>query len=254
MKKLRRRISAIILALTMICSAIGMLPAKANASNTIDLNGKPAGYTVMVKGGDKVSYVHGCLNTYRGYNGTEFSYVINTDTIIPLSSLSDPERHRYTGIFDSLPEEVQNSTEICWDLTTTGPKEYHDNSVHTGPGMGCIYTPHVADASASIESGTYNASQNVTLTNNDGSKIYYTLDGTDPTTDSALYAGEQISITSDTTLKLIARGDGMVNSQVKTYNYKIKNVEGVKIAGSTKYIYKGRFHSFNGFELPNSYI
>lgn len=59
----------------------------------------------------------------------------------------------------------------------------------------------------------------VTLTDaTPDAKIFYTVDGTDPTTSSTAYTAP-ISITATTTLKAIAIKDGMVNSNVMTEVY-----------------------------------
>ena len=73
--------------------------------------------------------------------------------------------------------------------------------------------------------GTYNSAQSVTLTCNDGSgfgcdKIYYTTDGTTPTTSSPVYSSP-INVSVTTTLKFFARDFGGNSETVKTENYTI---------------------------------
>lgn len=58
--------------------------------------------------------------------------------------------------------------------------------------------------------GTYNAVQNVTISAEAGTTIYYTLDGTDPTTASNVYASA-IEISETTTVKAIAVKDEKVS-------------------------------------------
>ena len=61
------------------------------------------------------------------------------------------------------------------------------------------------------EAGTYNAVQNVTISAEAGTTIYYTLDGTDPTTESNVYASA-IEIAETKTLKAIAVKDEKISS------------------------------------------
>ncbi|MFQ5559151.1 MAG: chitobiase/beta-hexosaminidase C-terminal domain-containing protein, partial [Nitrospinota bacterium] len=73
---------------------------------------------------------------------------------------------------------------------------------------------------ATPASGDYNAVQNVTLTSDEPTTIYYTTDGTAPTTASAVY-GVGISITTDTTLNFFSV-DAAGNAEgVKTEVYVI---------------------------------
>lgn len=60
------------------------------------------------------------------------------------------------------------------------------------------------------EAGTYNTVQNVTISAEAGTTIYYTLDGTDPTTASDVYASA-IEISETTTVKAIAVKDEKVS-------------------------------------------
>ncbi|MBQ0003237.1 MAG: chitobiase/beta-hexosaminidase C-terminal domain-containing protein [Treponema sp.] len=55
----------------------------------------------------------------------------------------------------------------------------------------------------------------------EGAAIYYTTDGTDPTTSSTQYTGP-VEITADTTIKAIAVKAGMNNSSVETISYVLK--------------------------------
>ena len=79
-------------------------------------------------------------------------------------------------------------------------------------------TPPVATASPS--GGTYSISQLVTLSADEPSTIYYTLDGLEPTIASSVYT-EPISIDSDTTLNFFAVDEEGNVEVVKTENYVI---------------------------------
>ena len=73
--------------------------------------------------------------------------------------------------------------------------------------------------------GTYTSAQNVTIsTATDGAIIYYTTDGTDPTTSSSVY-NSSINVSQTTTIKAIAVKEGIDNSAVATAEYTIVNLE-----------------------------
>jgi LruC domain-containing protein len=86
------------------------------------------------------------------------------------------------------------------------------------------YTIHllpVASPTYTPVAGTYNAAQSVTIsTTTSGATIYYTTDGSTPTTSSNLYSGA-VSISANTTLNAIAVKSGMSNSTVTTGSYVI---------------------------------
>lgn len=75
-------------------------------------------------------------------------------------------------------------------------------------------------AVASPDTGTYIGQQLVTLsTPTAGARIYYTVNGENPTTESIEYSSP-IEIKEDTTLKVVVVKDG-ISSNVKTFEYKI---------------------------------
>ncbi len=81
-----------------------------------------------------------------------------------------------------------------------------------------IFTP--------VSGTTFTSTQNVTIgCATDGASIYYTTDGTEPTTASTLYSGE-FTVTATTTIKAIAVKDGMTDSAVVTATYTKKSTGG----------------------------
>jgi hypothetical protein len=66
--------------------------------------------------------------------------------------------------------------------------------------------------------GTYTSTQNVTLSANEAATIYYTLDGSTPTTSSTVYSSA-ISITSTTTVKYFAKDTAGNSSAVQSAIY-----------------------------------
>lgn len=82
-------------------------------------------------------------------------------------------------------------------------------------------TPTCVAPTFSPAAGTYSQAQNVTIsTTTEGATIYYTLDGTDPTTLSSEYS-EALTISETTTVKALAAADGYNNSSVATAIYTI---------------------------------
>lgn len=95
--------------------------------------------------------------------------------------------------------------------------------------------------------GTYIGAQDITISSaTEGATIYYTIDGSTPSTSSTKYT-EPITISANKTLKAIATKSGMNNSAVISADYTILNVadaktvaegitytEGVGTTGSTE--------------------
>jgi hypothetical protein len=87
-------------------------------------------------------------------------------------------------------------------------------------------TPPVTTASP--VGGTYNSTQSVTLTSNEPATIYYSTDGSTPTTSSPVYSAP-INISSTTSLKFFAI-DSVVNTEaVKTETYTMESKLAEKI-------------------------
>jgi len=76
------------------------------------------------------------------------------------------------------------------------------------------------NANTNIASGDYYAPQSVTFTANDGVNLYYTTDGTDPTTGSTHYTSP-ITVNTTQTLKYIAVDAASNQSPVSTRTYRI---------------------------------
>lgn len=91
-----------------------------------------------------------------------------------------------------------------------------------GGGSGTV-TTKVAAPTASPNAGNYNSAQHITLSSTtDGSTIYYTTDGSDPTNSSTRLAyNTAINISSTTTIKAYATKAGMSDSEVVSFTYTI---------------------------------
>jgi len=84
------------------------------------------------------------------------------------------------------------------------------------------YTIRVATPTLSPPGGTYSTPQSVTLSDTTSSAaIYYTTDGSTPTTASTAYTGS-ISVTRTTTIRAMAAASGMADSSVASATYTLR--------------------------------
>jgi len=94
--------------------------------------------------------------------------------------------------------------------------------------------------------GTYNVAQDITLTSSTpDAKIYYTIDGSIPTSSSTLYTSP-ISISSTTTLNAIGIKNGYLDSDIFSGLYTINTS---KIIFLTTSSYKGKLGGLAGADL-----
>ncbi len=71
---------------------------------------------------------------------------------------------------------------------------------------------------ASVKSGIFNNSSGFEVALNGSGKIYYTLDGSTPTTDSKVYSSP-LTIKKTTVLRIMSKESGRLRSAVETYSY-----------------------------------
>lgn len=99
-------------------------------------------------------------------------------------------------------------------------------SSHSGGGGGSS-TLKASAPTASPDGGTYTSSQSVKLaTSTAGASIYYTTDGSTPTSASTLYDGA-IKVNKSMKLRAIAIKSGYTNSNVATFTYTINDTPDV---------------------------
>jgi hypothetical protein len=83
------------------------------------------------------------------------------------------------------------------------------------------YTIKLAAPTFGLAGGTYNTPQTVSISAPAGASIYYTLDGSTPTTSSTLYTGP-VSVTQTRTIRAIAAASGMASSDVASATYTLQ--------------------------------
>lgn len=85
-----------------------------------------------------------------------------------------------------------------------------------------VPTAVVATPSFSVPAGSYGPTQSVSLScATFGALMYFTVNGSTPTTGSTLYTGSPISVSSSETVKVLAVKSGFINSAIASAAYVI---------------------------------
>ncbi len=89
-----------------------------------------------------------------------------------------------------------------------------------------VVTLKTANPTFSPTAGTYSSEQSVTIScENEGAIIYYTTDGSDPTTSSAVYS-DAITVSQTTTIKAFAKYGKYDESEIVSATYTIREISG----------------------------
>lgn len=190
-----------------IKSASGQFIGKNDDSNGLSTNNS---YSATYK--NTISYDNGNI---------EIDIVSNGGGYLRFNSASNQMRFRY---YKSGQDPIQLYKKSSISTTTT----YNSNPI-------CLET--VATPVISVASGEYNDDQSVTLScATEGASIYYTLDGTEPSESSALYASA-ITIDETATLKAKAFKTDCNASETASADYvlpvKVATIAAFKTAGES---------------------
>ena len=152
----------------------------------------------------RVKVVEATVGTINNNNNTPISQGENTINIYKMPVVEGLVEGDIAtviaiiGCYDNAQLRVANAA----DITFTHPQQE------------TVATPTFSPAA-----GTYTEAQNVTIAcSTEGATIHYTLDGTDPTVNSATYTSA-IAINETTTVKAFAVKEGMNNSVIATAEY-----------------------------------
>ncbi len=118
-----------------------------------------------------------------------------------------------------------NSTKTVKSITLPNNRHIVVLAIDVTPATAGPPPPPATAPTLSPSPGTYTSAQSVTLTDTTpGALIYYTTNGTTPTTSSPLYSpGTPLEISSTTTVEAIAVASGYSNSAVTTGTYRISS-------------------------------
>jgi hypothetical protein len=182
---------------------------------------------------DRVSIVYRAL----GFNDT---------TAEEVEVVLTPQNGRYSYEFAAYPDFTNISYTLKAEALTPA------NVRTVGRATGTVFVKNddvTVPPTFTQPSGTYRNSVTVGMSSRStGALIYYTTDGTEPTTDSRIYAGSPLSFDKTTTLKAFAVLSGKQASPVATRQYVIE-VDATEVStlralrmspqDATEYLYTG---------------
>ncbi len=150
-------------------------------------------------------------NGYEKMSGTSMATPFVTGDL----ALLKQKYPSYTNL--QLRQVLDNNVK---DLGISGKDSLYGYGLITAPSSATTSTT-VATPTTSIAGGTYTSGKTISLSDaTSGVSIYYTLDGTTPTSSSKLYSSP-ITISSTTTLKAVAVNSSSVSSSVLSVLYTI---------------------------------
>ncbi len=207
-------------------------------SNTSEASGNVLTVTVTgISKGVKVYYISYTYSegstptvhtlTYSATNGTIAGVDAGSNAVASGASVAE----NATVTLTATPSDGYEFS--SWEVSGTGSTLSSSSTNPTTFTMGTadatvtanfVKSSTVATPAFTVAEGTYNAVQSVEINcGTDDATIYYTIDGTDPTTSSSVYSSA-ISVTQTTTIKAFAVKDGMTNSAIASATYTLKCV------------------------------
>ncbi len=207
---------------------ISVAEAIANNSGTATVEGYIVGATVTGSGG-KATYSHTAPFTFTAA-GTNIAIAdspneTNPSKILPVQLPSSSIRTELN--LKDHPENLGKKIQI------TGSLEVYFSVPGLKSPTKYIFIEEsnptkVKDVYATPNEGTVSQGTKVELTTStEGATIYYTVDGSEPNTNSTKYSAP-IEITVDTTIKAMAVKEGLTNSDVSQFSYSIA-IENLRI-------------------------
>ena len=178
--------------------------AQASVSSTF-----PGATPVVSSNGTQNGIVWALVTDLFNSNGSSILYAFNAQNVA---------QQLYASNQNSSRDDVGPAIKFTVPVITNG-------KVYVGSGYqidvyGLLNAEQQAPAPViSPAGGTFSAAQQVTITDSvSGASIYYTVDGSTPTTGSTLYTGP-FQLTTDTTVQAISSAAGYLQSSVSSATY-----------------------------------
>ncbi|MDM5316940.1 DUF6359 domain-containing protein [Fictibacillus sp. b24] len=230
--KMTKKFTNIGIMLAMVLSMILPLQQTASAADVLTVseaiaNQNQTGQTVE-------GYIVG---TVKGGNGASISYQLTSpftqDTNLAIADSPNetdktkilpvqlPTAVRAALNLKSNPDNLGKKVQITGDLLEYYSVPGHKNAKSFTFVDGTPPEPKVEDVTTSLKGGIVSKGSSVSLsTTTPDAAIYYTVDGSNPTTDSTLYTAP-ITINEDITIKAIAVKEGLKNSSIAEFKYQV---------------------------------
>lgn len=162
------------------------------------------------------------LNAGSGYTlDAAFDAVLNGvhSTLGAQAKFSSSTSGSDTDLFGNSPSASSGVSSVMEGIVLGLPSAPDSNPDPASPSNQGLSATQAAPTFSPV-AGTYTSVQSVTLTSAGASAIYYTTDGSTPTTGSTLYTGP-VSVGVSETIKAIATGAGLAPSNVASAAYTI---------------------------------
>ena len=184
------------------------------SATVCNFNGDKCDYIVLLKNGTEIDVIGS--KTEQSPNHADHNLIRKATVTGPATTYNEDEWE-----FISISSDTSDAYANLGEPTSGGS---------TAPGT--VAAPQASPQAGAVVSGT-----EITLTcATSGASIYYTLDGTDPTTSSKLYNdNNKPTITANCTLKAVAIKDS-VSSAVQTVKYTIKAESEAPIADGDRVV------------------
>ena len=212
-----------------------------NNSTGLYTNGASPTVPATTLGGGVNLHSGDILGVHMTYDGTTLTMTI-TDTSVPSQTFT-------TSWPIDIASTIGSVTAYAGFTAGDGGQRATQEILTWVYTPGGSSTPQTATPAISPATGTFSSPQSVTITDStSSSSIFYTLDGSTPTTSSTLYSGP-FSVSSTTTVKAIATASGFTQSSVATSVITIQSGGGGAINFSSGFTPTGM--QFNGHTLLN---